>query len=51
MNENTLSIMNETEVLAEFILKEPMKFMNNLALSYNLTQVSDLEFKPFEHTL
>ena len=37
MNENTLSIMNETEVLAEFILKEPMKFMNNLALSYNLT--------------
>lgn len=36
-NENTLSIMNETEVLAEFILKEPMKFMNNLDLSYNLT--------------
>lgn len=36
-NENTLSIMNETEVLAEFILKEPMKFMNNIGLSYNLT--------------
>ena len=36
-NENTLSIMNETEVLAEFILKEPMKFMNNLDLSYNLS--------------
>ncbi len=36
-NENTLSIMNETEVLAEFILKEPIKFMNNLNLSYNLS--------------
>lgn len=37
MNENTLSIMNETEVLAEFILKEPMKFMNHFDLSYNLS--------------
>lgn len=36
-NENTLSIMNETEALAEFILKEPMKFMNHLDLSYNLS--------------
>lgn len=36
-NENTLSIMNETDALAEFILKAPIKFMNNLNLSYNFS--------------
>ena len=27
------------------------KFLLNFAISVNITQVSDLEFKPFEHTL